>query len=97
MTLFLALRPSVGMAAASFAHLSRYVVIDGVPSSPLRTLAPGESETVRLSVCLLAEGRYEFGCTVEELRDPFATDDGTLELEPRRYEAREPLVINVTR
>lgn len=97
MTLHLALRPSIGMAAVSFSHLSRYVVIDGIPSAPLRTLAPGESERVQLSICLLAEGRYEFGCTVEEVRESLLRDGETGQLEPRQYEAREPLVINVTR
>ena len=97
MTLNLALRPSIGMAAPSFAHLSRYVVIDGVSSAPLRTLAPGESEIVCLSICILAEGRYEFGCTIEEVRDSLTIEGGLgrAELEPRKYEAREHLVINV--
>lgn len=97
--LTLALRPTLGMSPPNFAHLSRYVVIDGVPTSPLRLLEPGESDTVQISICLLAEGRYEFGCVVEEMRELVVGQPRRDELDdeepPRRYQAREPLIIEV--
>ncbi|KAM0753107.1 Trs120-domain-containing protein [Meredithblackwellia eburnea MCA 4105] len=84
---------------SSLAHLSRYVVIDGLPSATLVALEPGKSESVRFSMCLLAEGRYEFGCTVEEVLDEGAAAlllEQSERVVPRRFGAREPLVIDVS-
>jgi hypothetical protein len=62
---------------------------------PVPILEPGQSETVRVSICLLAEGRYELGCIVEE-RGGEGLARGE-ERERRTYPAREPLVIDVDR
>lgn len=48
---------------AALAHLSRYVVVEGVmPVVLAKPVGPGETREARVSICLLAEGRYELGC-----------------------------------
>lgn len=87
------LPPDVHTTPAALAHLSRYVVVDSFSSIPLAVLGPGESTEARISLCLLAEGRYEFGCFVEELRTTEeATRDGERESRPYRS---QPLVVEV--
>lgn len=79
----------VDTTPTALAHLSRYVVVDGLSSVPLPVLAPGASTTARISLCLMAEGRYEFGCFVEELTTELE------EKESRGYRARIPMVLEV--
>lgn len=57
-------------------------------------LEPGESQTVRVSICLLAEGQFELGCVVEE-KNVAEVNEGARER--RSYGAREPLAITVDR
>lgn len=54
---------------AALAHLARYVVVEGVAPVVLgRLVGPGETREARVSVCLLAEGRYEIGCEGRDRR-----------------------------
>lgn len=80
------------LASSQLAHLSRYVSMDGVSPTPLRQLQPGETDEVLISLCLLAEGRFEFGCMAEEIDCEAGREDGR---ERRRYEGQERLVIVV--
>jgi trafficking protein particle complex subunit 9 len=98
LSLRLELRPPESSRAtpASLSHLARYVVIEGVSPVSVPVLEPGESQTVRVSICLLAEGQYELGCVVEERRGAIEGLVGR-ERERRSYGAREPLVIDVDR
>lgn len=93
LTLRLELRPpdsSRFTTPAALSHLARYVVIEGVSPVSVPELEPGACQTVRVSICLLAEGQYELGCVVEER-------EGIAGRERRSYGAREPLVIDVGR
>ncbi|GAA5876487.1 hypothetical protein JCM16303_003552 [Sporobolomyces ruberrimus] len=72
----------------SLAHLARYVIIEGVSPISLPLLQPGESHEQRVSICLLAEGRYEFGCVVED------ASNGP-QGKKKRWEAGEKIVIEV--
>lgn len=83
------LAPESDSSAAALAHLLRYVVIDGLASLPLPVLAPGESTQVQLSLCLMAQGRYEFGCFAESLA---SVSEGVRDA--RVHQAR-PIVIEV--
>ncbi|BGP16900.1 hypothetical protein JCM10213v2_004908 [Rhodosporidiobolus nylandii] len=107
LSLRLELRPpdstSSTASAAALAHLSRYVVIEGVSPIALPPVAPGASATARISVCLLAQGRYELGVVVLENGSEGATAGvgalvgaaagGSV----KTWSAREPLVIEVDR
>ena len=62
------LPPDSHTTPAALAHLSRYVVIDGLSSVPLSILQPGQSIEARISFCLMAEGNFSFKCSAEELR-----------------------------
>lgn len=98
LSLRLELRPpesSSALSSAALSHLARYIVIEGVSPVLLPELGARESTTVRVSVCLLAEGRYELGCVVEPRRgaEGAAAETG----ERRRYKAREPIVFHVDR
>jgi hypothetical protein len=68
--------------------LARYVIIEGVSPISLPLLQPGESHEQRVSICLLAEGRYEFGCVVED------ASNGP-QGKKKRWEAGEKIVIEV--
>lgn len=91
LTLRLELRPPESSRAtpAALAHLARYVIIEGVSPVTVRQLGPGDSETVRVSMCLLAEGTYELGCVAEEARRTEGMSSSNT------YGAREPLVVHV--
>ncbi|GAA5989707.1 hypothetical protein JCM5350_007364 [Sporobolomyces pararoseus] len=73
----------------SLAHLARYVIIEGVAPVSLRVLQPGESHEQRISICLLARGRYEFGCVVEDL------NSGAVGQSKKKWEAGERIVVEV--
>ncbi|GAA6025577.1 hypothetical protein JCM11491_005997 [Sporobolomyces phaffii] len=90
------------------AHLARYVIVEGVSPVDLAPLAPGQTADARVSVCLLARGRYEFGCVVEQVDVAAADDDdddgkdkdGKQEERrrrrpTRRWQAGERIVIHV--
>lgn len=68
------------------------MIVDGLSSTSLGLLQPGEAREARVSICLLAEGRYELGVLVQEQRFGMVE-----EREMRAYVAREPLVIHVDR
>jgi len=91
LTLRLDLRPpeSTRATSAALVHLARYVVVEGVSPVSLARLEPGASCEARIPVCLLAQGRYELGCVIEEVRK----EDGRR----RAWGAREPLVVDVER
>ncbi|KPV77636.1 uncharacterized protein RHOBADRAFT_33796 [Rhodotorula graminis WP1] len=91
LTLRLDLRPPESSRATSAAlvHLARYVVIEGVSPVSLARLEPGATCEARIPVCLLAQGRYELGCVVEEARQKGGRR--------RAWGAREPLVVDVER
>ncbi|GAA5987807.1 hypothetical protein JCM10908_007223 [Rhodotorula pacifica] len=72
----------------ALAHLARYVVIEGVTPITLDTLQPDKAATASIPICLLAQGRYEFGCLVEEVNPAAAK-------KPRAWRARSTLVIKV--
>lgn len=94
LTLRLELRPpeTSRTSPAALAHLARYVVIEGVSPVALPTLNPGQSEEVRISICLLAQGRYELSCVAEEV-----LPDGLPGAAKKAYSAREPLIVEVNR
>ncbi|GJN91136.1 hypothetical protein Rhopal_004154-T1 [Rhodotorula paludigena] len=94
LTLRLELRPpeTSRTSPAALAHLARYVVIEGVSPVALPTLNPGQSEEVRISICLLAQGRYELSCVAEEV-----LSDGLPGAAKKAYSAREPLIVEVNR
>ena len=83
LTLRLDLHPP-SSSPQSLAHLARYLIIEGVSPVSLPLLEPGESHEQRISICLLAQGRYEFGCVVE--------DRG---VKGKRWEAGERVVLEV--
>jgi hypothetical protein len=85
------LSPEANSSPEALAHLLRFVVIDGLASTPLPILAPSESTEIKMSLCLLAEGQYEFGCFVEELSSFQSIG------ERKVYQAREPIIIVVDR
>ncbi|SCV69753.1 BQ2448_1147 [Microbotryum intermedium] len=87
LALRLDLKPPDANVASSLIHLARHIIIEGVSPVAVRTLLPGESETVKVSICLLAEGRYELGCVVEDVREHAEVD--------KAWTAREPLIIDV--
>lgn len=78
-----------GTPKAHVAHLARYVVMEGVPAVPLRLLQPDEKENVVVPLCVLAEGRYEFGCIAEELDVPVSVR--------RSFQCRTTLTIKIDR
>lgn len=84
------LPPDSNSSPAVLAHLLRYVVVDGLASTPLPSLASGQSTEVRMSLCLMAQGRYEFGCSVEEL-------DRIKRVEDRKVYTGASIVIEVDR
>ncbi|GAA6060047.1 hypothetical protein JCM10212_001044 [Sporobolomyces blumeae] len=84
LTLRLDLRPPSN-APYSVAHLARYVIIEGVSPVSLPVLAPGAAYRHRVTICLLAKGRFEFGCVVEEKTRQKSS----------RWEADERLVLDV--
>ncbi|GAA5864034.1 hypothetical protein JCM1840_000679 [Sporobolomyces johnsonii] len=94
LTLRLELRPPESSCASlsALAHLARYVVIEGVSPVTLPLLAPGASHTARISICLLARGRYELSCVVEEVK---AAEEARNGGERKVFTAREPIVIEV--
>ncbi|GAA5969112.1 hypothetical protein JCM3765_002183 [Sporobolomyces pararoseus] len=73
----------------SLAHLARYVIIEGVAPVSLPVLQPGESHEQRISICLLARGRYEFGCVVEDV------NGGVTGQNKKKWEAGERIVVEV--
>ncbi|GAA5898275.1 TRAPPII-specific subunit TRS120 [Sporobolomyces salmoneus] len=75
----------------SLAHLARYVIIEGVSPISLPVLQPGESHEEKISICLLAKGRFEFGCIVEDA----TSSSNTQEQSPKRWEAGERIVVEV--
>ncbi|GAA5936717.1 TRAPPII-specific subunit TRS120 [Sporobolomyces koalae] len=77
-------------SSQSLAHLARYVIMEGVSPISLPRLEPGQSHEHRISICLLARGRYEFGCVVEENN---ATNPGGGSR--KRWNAGENIVIEV--
>ena len=79
-------------SAHSLAHLARYVIIEGVSPIALPLLEPGESHEERISVCLLAKGRYEFGCVVQAT---VGTSPGPQSQSQRKWEAGERIVVEV--
>lgn len=66
---------------AALAHLSRYMIMEGVSPVRVRSLQTGDSETIRIPICLLAEGTYELVCVAKD--DAWAS-----------FRARESLVID---
>lgn len=74
----------------ALAHLARYVVIEGVTPIDVGMVDSEKDAAVSMPICLLAQGRYEFGCVVEELGVPSA-------VKPRSWRARSTLVIKVDR
>ncbi|GAA5826496.1 hypothetical protein JCM11251_002398 [Rhodosporidiobolus azoricus] len=94
---------SAGSYSSSLAHLARYVIIEGVSPVSLPQLAPGVSTTVRISVCLLARGKYELGVAVLERKlESAAPTIGAasgvaLGGHIRTWSAREALSIEVDR
>ncbi|SCZ89502.1 BZ3500_MvSof-1268-A1-R1_Chr9g10432 [Microbotryum saponariae] len=87
LALRLDLKPPDATVASSLTHLARHIIIEGVSPVAVRTLLPGESETVKVSICLLAEGRYELGCVVEDVREGAEAD--------KAWTVREPLIVDV--
>lgn len=89
LTLRLEIRPPESSRASStaLAHLARYVAVEGVSPVSLPLLQPGETGDARVSVCFLAQGRYELGCVVEDARRHDGQRGG--------WGAREPLVVDV--
>lgn len=84
------LTPDSNSSPEALAHLLRFVVIDGLESMPLSVLGPNESTEIKMSLCLLAQGRYQFGCFVQELKGSHSGAG-----DRKVYKAREPLVIQV--
>ena len=76
------------------AHLSRYLAVEGVSPVPVRTFAPGQSHTIRIPICFLAEGKFELGCVAEE-RDERSSQELSRDL--KVASCKEPLVIDVDR
>ncbi|KWU44001.1 hypothetical protein RHOSPDRAFT_34430 [Rhodotorula sp. JG-1b] len=74
----------------ALAHLARYVVIEGVSPIDVGMVDSEKEATVSIPICLLAQGRYEFGCVVEEL-------SLSSNVKPRTWRARSTLVIKVDR
>ncbi|GAA5896374.1 hypothetical protein JCM6882_000998 [Rhodosporidiobolus microsporus] len=89
--------PSPSFASsAALAHLARYIIIEGVSPVSLPHLAPGASTTVRVSICLLARGKYELGVLVLE-RKTEGVVGSTTGGQARTWSARESLSIEVDR
>ncbi|GAA6003089.1 hypothetical protein JCM10207_001980 [Rhodosporidiobolus poonsookiae] len=86
-------------SAAALAHLARYVVIEGVSPVSLARLEPGASTTARISVCLLAQGRFELGAVVRERERVEGSGGlpGAAAGARRTWSAGEPLTIEVDR
>ena len=63
-------------------------MIEGVSPIDVGMVDSEKEATVSIPICLLAQGRYEFGCVVEEL---------SLSVKPRTWRARSTLVIKVDR
>lgn len=84
---------ALATSSAALSHLARYVVIEGVSPVALPVLKAGGSTTTRVSVCLLARGRYELGVVVGERKKGGGGGGAAL----KSWNAREPLSIEVDR
>lgn len=65
-------------------------MIEGVSPIDVGMVDSEKEATVSIPICLLAQGRYEFGCVVEEL-------SLSSTVKPRSWRARGTLVIKVDR
>ncbi|GAA5873361.1 hypothetical protein JCM3774_000758, partial [Rhodotorula dairenensis] len=59
--------PGSSPTPAALAHLARYVVIEGVTPIGLGVVTPEKAASTSIPVCLLAQGRYDFGCIIDEV------------------------------
>ncbi|BGP55929.1 hypothetical protein JCM8202v2_003536 [Rhodotorula sphaerocarpa] len=84
--------PDPDAPSSSLSHLARYVVIEGVSPLDLGRLEPGRQTKAGVPVCLLAQGRYEFACTVEESGNEGVVAAGR---RPRTWRSRRALVVSV--